>query len=63
MAGGQDEVQEQILSFLNGDDGVLLKKSDWDQLKQFLQNNLSQEQLDQVKELDIHELEVQVGGE
>ncbi len=63
MSNGQEEVQQQILSFLDGDDGVLLKKSDWDQLKDYLQNNLTQDQLEQIKEMNIHELEVQVGGE
>jgi len=59
----QEDVQQQILSFLNGDNGVLLKKNNWDELKQFLQENLSQEQLDKLKELNIHELEIQVASE
>jgi len=59
----QEDVQQQILSFLEGDNGVLLKKGNWDELKQFLQENLSQEQLDRLKELNIHELEIQVASE
>jgi len=59
----QEDVQQQILSFLDGDNGVLLKKSNWDELKQFLQDNLTQEQLDSLKELNIHELEIQVANE
>lgn len=59
----QEDVQQQILSFLDGDNGVLLKKGNWDELKQFLQENLTQEQLDRLKELNIHELEIQVASE
>jgi len=59
----QEDVQQQILSFLEGDNGVLLKKGNWDELKQFLQENLTQEQLDRLKELNIHELEIQVASE
>ena len=59
----QEDVQQQILSFLNGDNGVLLKKGNWDELKSFLQENLTQEQLDKLKELNIHELEIQVASE
>ncbi len=59
----QEDVQQQILSFLEGDNGVLLKKSNWDELKRVLQENLTQEQLDQIKELNIHELEIQVSAE
>jgi len=59
----QEDVQQQILSFLNGDNGVLLKKGNWDELKTFLQENLTQEQLDKLKELNIHELEIQVASE
>jgi hypothetical protein len=59
----QEDVQQQILSFLEGDNGVLLKKGNWEELKTFLQENLTQEQLDRLKELNIHELEIQVASE
>lgn len=49
---------QKVKLFLSGDNGVLIKKTDWDNCKSFLMENLSETQKLELKELNIIELEL-----
>lgn len=53
----KDEMQSKVISFLGDDNGILLRKSEWQVLKQYLNKVLTDEQKEKVYGIGIEELE------
>jgi len=52
--------QALFISFLKNDSGVLFKKKDWEKIQNFLLENLSENQIEKLKEMQIPHFNISI---
>lgn len=53
----KEEMKQKVTSFLGNENGILLKKSEWESLKKYLDQTLTEDQKQKVKDFGIEEME------